>query len=186
MLLGSKFTLFHTYSEDKILSKYIQVGSHVKWPVDSKIATILTSVYTVQKLWTKISAFNKNVQKSHMKLMSKKKDMAWFLTNQKWALYILKRIYKGRICTERIFHIFKIQRVFFLTIKVIAFSTQFFGILENFDIQKIIERLEINPNFKKQNEDHRLNFDMKFWFSYIFLYIKLKIRFFLNFYQNHT
>ena len=113
MLLGSKFTLFHTYSEDKILSKYIQVGSHVKWPVDSKIATILTSVYTVQKLWTKISAFNKNVQKSHRKLMSKKKDTAWFLTNQKWALYILKRIYKGRICTERIFHIFKIQRVFF-------------------------------------------------------------------------
>ena len=32
-------------------------------------------------------------------------------------------------------------------------STQFFAILENFAIQNIIKRLDINPNFKKQNED---------------------------------
>ena len=32
-------------------------------------------------------------------------------------------------------------------------STQFFAILENFAIQNIIKRLDINPNFKKKNED---------------------------------
>ena len=52
--------------------------------------------------------------------------------------------------------------LFFLTFKVITSSAQLFAILENFDIQAIIERLSINPNFKKQNEDYRLNFDIKF------------------------
>ena len=51
---------------------------------------------------------------------------------------------------------------FFCTLEVIACSTQFFVIFENFDIQKIKERFDINSNLKKQNEDHRLNFDMKF------------------------
>ena len=51
-------------------------------------------------------------------------------------------------------------QVFFLTLKITASSTQFSAILENFGIQKIIERLDINRNFKKKNEDHRLNFDM--------------------------
>ena len=31
-----------------------------------------------------------------------------------------------------------------------------FAILENFNIQKIIERLDINPNLKNQSEDYRL------------------------------
>ena len=52
--------------------------------------------------------------------------------------------------------------LFFLTLTVIASSTQFFVTLENFNIQNIIERYDINPNFKKQNEDYRINFDMKF------------------------
>ena len=52
-------------------------------------------------------------------------------------------------------------RFFFLTLKLTASSTQFFVIHENFDMEKIIERLDINPNFKKKNEEHRLNFDMK-------------------------
>ena len=52
-----------------------------------------------------------------------------------------------------------------MTLKVIASSTQFFVILENFDIQKIIERLDINPNFKKQNEDHRLDLHFAGYFS---------------------
>ena len=96
----------------------------------------------------------------------------------------MQRIYKGRICTEQIFHIFKIYCVFFLTLKVIVSSTQFFTILENFHIQKIIERLK-NPNFKKQREDYRLNFDMKFWFlhfaAYFSIYIILKIWVFKTF-----
>ena len=50
----------------------------------------------------------------------------------------------------------------FFAPKLTASSAQFFGILENFDIQKVIERFDINPSFKKQAEDHRLNFDMKF------------------------
>ena len=51
----------------------------------------------------------------------------------------------------------------FLTLKVVASSTQFFAIFENFDLKKkTLERLDINPNFKKQNEDNRLNFDMRF------------------------
>ena len=78
-------------------------------------------------------------------------------------VYIVQKK-KKKICTERIFHIFKIQPVFFLTLTVIASSTQFFAILENFDIQKLIEGLDINPNFKKQNEDYRVNFGMKFQF----------------------
>ena len=50
----------------------------------------------------------------------------------------------------------------FLTLKVIASSTQLIMILENFDIQNILERLDINLNFKTQNEDYRLIYDMKF------------------------
>ena len=50
---------------------------------------------------------------------------------------------------------------FFLTLKVIASSTQFFAIFENL-YTKIIERLDVNPNFKKKNEDHRVNFDILF------------------------
>ena len=96
----------------------------------------------------------------------------------------MQRIYKGRICIEQIVHIFKIYCVFFLTLKVIVSSTQFFTILENFHIQKIIERLK-NPNFKKQREDYRLNFDMKFWFlhfaAYFSIYIILKIWVFKTF-----
>ena len=51
---------------------------------------------------------------------------------------------------------------FFLTLTVTASSTQFFVTLENFNMQNIIERYDINPNFKKQNDDYRINFDMKF------------------------
>ena len=48
------------------------------------------------------------------------------------------------------------------TINIIASSTQFLAIFKNFDIEKIIEILDINPNLKKQNEDYRLNFNIKF------------------------
>ena len=51
-------------------------------------------------------------------------------------------------------------RLFFLTLKVIASSTQFFTIFEHFNIQKRKEKVDINPNLKKQNKDD--NFDMKF------------------------
>ena len=51
---------------------------------------------------------------------------------------------------------------FFLTLTVTASSTQFFVTLESFNMQNIIERYDINPNFKKQNDDYRINFDMKF------------------------
>ena len=60
-----------------------------------------------------------------------------------------------------------------------------FVIFENFDVQKIIERLDINPNFEKQNKDYKLNFDMNFLFlhftAYFFPYIKLKIKNFSKF-----
>ena len=45
--------------------------------------------------------------------------------------------------------------------------------LENFDIQKIIERLDVNLNFKKQNEDYRLDFDMKFLFLHFAVYFSI-------------
>ena len=77
----------------------------------------------VQKLWTKTSVFNKN---------------------RKLNLYILWRNYKGRLCTEWIFHILHMS--FFFTIIVIKSSTQVFAILGDVDMQKIIEGLDINPN----------------------------------------
>ena len=68
----------------------------------------------------------------------------------------------------------KFSLCLFLTLKVIASSAQFFFILEKFDIQKIIERLNVSPGFIKKIEDHWLNFDMKFWFlgfaSYFSIY----------------
>ena len=88
-------------------------------------------------------------------------------------VYIVQK--KKKICTERIFHIFKIQPVFFLTLTVVASSTQFFAILENFDIQKLIEGLDINPNFKKQKEDYRVNFGMKFQFLRFTAYFSIWI-----------
>ena len=54
----------------------------------------------------------------------------------------------------------KFRASFFLTLKVIASSTQFFTIFEHFNIQKRKEKVDINPNLKKQNKDD--NFDMKF------------------------
>ena len=51
---------------------------------------------------------------------------------------------------------------FFMTLKVIVPSTQVFSILEDFHIQKMVERPDVNPNFKKPNKDFRLNFDIKF------------------------
>ena len=84
-----------------------------------------------------------------------------------------------------------------MTLKVIASSTQFFAILENFDIQKIVERRDINLIFKKQNEDFRVNLEMNFDF-YILLHVnyilssKLKLskilsksRIVLSFHQFH-
>ena len=56
----------------------------------------------------------------------------------------------------------KFSTCLFLTLTVTASSTQFFAILENLDIKKIIEGLDINPNIRKQNEDYRLSFDMKY------------------------
>ena len=38
--------------------------------------------------------------------------------------------------------------------------------------KKILERVDTVPNFKKQNEDYRLNFDIRL---YVFPYIELKI-----------
>ena len=92
--LSSKFTLFPINSEDKILSKYSQVESHMKGNGLQlpKMTTILISIYMVQKLWTKTSVFNKN---------------------RKLNLYILWRIYKGRLCTEWIFQICKILHMSF-------------------------------------------------------------------------
>ena len=91
MPLWSKFTLFPKYSEDKILFKYSQVESHMKGKslYILKMATILTSIYIVQKLWNKASVFNKNAQKWHIKLVSKKITQLQFELNQKSALYIL-------------------------------------------------------------------------------------------------
>ena len=78
------------------------------------------------------------------------------------ALYILQRIH-GEEFAESAFFIFsKVSACLFLTLAVIVPSSQFFAILENFDIQLIIEGLDINPNFRKQNEDYSVNFDMKF------------------------
>ena len=51
---------------------------------------------------------------------------------------------------------------FFSTLMVIVTLTQFFLILENFGIPKTIERLDKNPNFKKQKENYGLNLDMHF------------------------
>ena len=51
---------------------------------------------------------------------------------------------------------------FFFDTKVIVFFNRFFLILENFDVQQLIGRPDTNPNFKKQNGDYRLDFDMKF------------------------
>lgn len=56
---------------------------------------------------------------------------------------------KERVSTEWTFHIFKLSATFFLTLMVIVSSTQFFVIFENFDKQKIIDELDINPNFSK-------------------------------------
>ena len=60
-----------------------------------------------------------------------------------------------------------------MRLKVIASSTEFFAILEKFEVQKIIEGLDINPNFKKQSGDYRLNFDMKFEFLHFAAYVSI-------------
>ena len=70
----SKFTVFAIYSVERFLSKYIQGLSHMKrnGAQIPKLAIILTPVYTTQNLWVKKSFFNKDTQKSHIKLVSKK------------------------------------------------------------------------------------------------------------------
>ena len=60
-----------------------------------------------------------------------------------------------------------------MALKVIASSTQLFVILEKFVIQKLIEKLGIHPNFKKQNEDYRLTFDMNFWFLHFAVHFSI-------------
>ena len=62
------------YNEDKIFSIYIQVESHTKRNDLEilKMATILTSVYMFQKLWSKTSIFDKNAKKIPHKMGAKK------------------------------------------------------------------------------------------------------------------
>ena len=76
------------------------------------------------------------------------------------SVHFVENLLKKEFLQGGFFYIFKIQHVSFLALKVIAASTQLFLILENFVIQKLTEKLGINPNFKKQNEDYRLTFDM--------------------------
>ena len=59
---------------------------------------------------------------------------------------------------------------FLLTLKVMASSTHFLRSLKTLIYKSIIERLNINPNFKKQNDDYRLKFFVS-KFYYIFFYI---------------
>ena len=94
----------------------------------------------------------------------------------------MQRIYKGRICTEKEFgrsdfpYLQDSVRVFFKKkkkLKVVVTPTQFSATLENFDIQKIIESLDINPNLKKKNEDFGLNFDMHFRYLHFTAYFSI-------------
>ena len=81
------------------------------------------------------------------------------------AAFRYQNLWRTPLCTEQIFHIFKIQCVsLFFTLKVMASSTNFLGSLRTLIYKKIIERLDINLSFKKQNEDHRLDFEVGFCF----------------------
>ena len=74
-------------------------------------------------------------------------------------------------------------RLFFDTtaLPVNCIVNSLFAILENFDIQKITERLHTNPNSKKQNEDYRFHFNMKFGFLHFASYFSIYFLNFLNF-----
>ena len=122
--------------------------------------------------------------KTAHKIGVKKKTKLKFQLNQKQVLYIFQRIYEGKICTEWIFHIFKIQCIFFffffLDTKGNCVFNSIFCILENFDTfdtQKIIKGLDINPNFKKIKKnlknDYRLDFHKNFdsYFCCLFFHI---------------
>ena len=114
-----------------------------------------------QKLWTKTSVFIKSFQKSH-KIGVKKKETVYILTKSKIdTLHFVENLLRKNLYRAVFFISSKFRACvffFFLTLKVIASSTQFLVILENFDIQKIIEELKTYPNFKNRNEDHRLEF----------------------------
>ena len=85
------------YIVKTVLSKYSKVGSHMKQNrMQIPIDPIFTSVYTIQKLWIKKSVFNKNIQNSHIKLVSTK-DTAYILTNSKIGSVNLVEIYNGKI-----------------------------------------------------------------------------------------
>ena len=111
---------------------------------------------TVQKCWTKTSVFNKNAQKLLIKLVSKKKKKKTlnFTQIQNRLCTFCRKIINREFVQSGSSLSSKFRKCLPLPVSFCNPSKLWYT--------KNNRNLDINPNFKKPNEDYRLNFDMKF------------------------
>ena len=115
------------------------------------------------------------------KIGVKKRAQFRFQLKQKLSLFIF---IKEEFMQSGFFIFSKFSACFFfLTLKVIVSSTQFFLILENFDMKTYVQYSKSEMKIICTILTWVFNF---FILLHVFPYIKLKIWIFLNFHQNHT